>query len=243
MEANCQSCGESNVGNFCVSCGQNQNIKRIDKNYAFDELLGLVGFEKGFLFTSREVLFRPGKTINYYLYQNRQKLTKPIAFIGLTSLIYTLIAHFLKTDLILNEASMKLYSNGTIFKIMDWTQKNYGYGNLLMILPIAYFIKLLFKDKKVNFYEAFVIVCYVMGAGMLIYILEIFLTYFFPNFFLLNSSLLFIGFMFYVSWAIGQVFGKESLNYIKAFFAYWIGFVFTCLFVAVAALFYDFVIK
>jgi hypothetical protein len=243
MEANCQNCGESNVGNFCMSCGQDQNIKRIDRNYAFNELLGLFGFEKGFIYTCKELFLRPGKAITGYLYQNRQKLVKPITFLGLASLIYTLVAHFLKTDVILKEASKNLYSNMTILKIMDWTQSNYGYANLLMILPIAFFIKLLFKDKKVNFYEAFVIVCYVMGTGMLIYILEALLTYFFPKLFLLNSSLVFLVSLFYMSWAIGQVFGKQSLNYIKAFFAYWIGFAATCIFVAIIALFYDFVIK
>lgn len=201
-----------------------QELKRIDKNYAFQEFLGLIGFEKGFLFTCKSLLIKPGKTIREYININRQKLTKPVTFIGLTSVIYTLFAHYLKTENPYSEMSKKMYSNSSINNIMNWVQENYGYANLLMILPITFCTLLFFKKYKYNFYEVFVVICFVMGMGMLIFSIEPILNKLSTNTFLINESLIVIIAFLYTGWAIGQFYGNKVKNYIKGFLAYFLGF-------------------
>lgn len=243
MEKNCQNCGQVTAGNYCSHCGQNLELKRIDKKYVFQQLLKSAGLEKGFIFTCKELLTKPGKTIQEYLSKNRQKVTKPITFLVLTSLIYTLILHYLKTDIDYSEISKKTYGDSSVFNIMTWIQNNYGYANLLTIIPITLWIKLFFRKHKYNFYEIFVLISFVMGMGMLIFSLEPLLNKISPKTFFINEMIIIFITFGYISWAIGQFYGKKIKDYLKAFLAYLFG---TLTFQIIAigiGLIYDWIIK
>lgn len=88
MERICENCGQISDGNFCKNCGIPQNYSRIDKKYAKDEFLSLIGYEKGFLYTVKELTLRPVQNISSYLKNNRTKLTKPLTFLLLSCVIY-----------------------------------------------------------------------------------------------------------------------------------------------------------
>jgi hypothetical protein len=98
MGKSCLNCENPVTEKFCGICGHNQELKRIDKSYAFQELLNLIGIEKGFLFSCKELLIKPGITIQEYINKNRQRVTKPITFLIISSVIYTLIYHYFKTE-------------------------------------------------------------------------------------------------------------------------------------------------
>jgi hypothetical protein len=98
MGENCQNCAQVVIGNFCSNCGQNSTFERIDKNYAKNEFLNLIGYEKGFLYTFKELLLRPTTNISTYLKTNRNKLTKPLTFLILSSVIYTLVVNYLYSN-------------------------------------------------------------------------------------------------------------------------------------------------
>jgi hypothetical protein len=113
----------------------------------------------------------------------------------------------------------KQSTTGYIFK---WIQDHYGYANIIMGIFIAFWTKLLFRKYNYNFFEILILLCFVMGIGMLIY-----------SFFSLFQGLFqidliqiagILGFL-YSAWAIGQFFDKSKfLNYVKALFSYFIGF-------------------
>lgn len=223
MGKNCQNCGQATNGNYCSNCGLASELERIDKEYALKELLNLIGFEKGFIFTCRELLSRPGKTINEYISTNRQRITKPIAFLVLTSVIYTLISHYLKTDTTYSEHLKKMYGDSSLYDITIWIQNNYGYANLMMILPITLWTKLFFRKYSYNFYETFAVISFVMGMGMLLFAFEVLLNKISVNTLILNETVMFFIVFAYMGWAIGQFYGKRIKNYIKAFLAYFLG--------------------
>lgn len=225
MEANCQNCGQGATGNYCSNCGHHHELKRIDRSYAFQEFLNLIGFEKGFFFTCRELLIRPGAIIREYISKNRQRITRPVTFLILTSVIYTLISHYFTTENPYSELSEKMYGDSSLKNIMKWVQENYGYANLLMILPITLWSLLFFGKYQYNFYETFVVICYVMGMGMLIFLFEPILNKFSVNTFIINESVIMLIAMLYMGWAIGQSYEKKIINYIKGFFAYSFGFI------------------
>ncbi|MXN92657.1 DUF3667 domain-containing protein [Flavobacterium sp. Sd200] len=224
MEVNCQNCGYAVTGNYCADCGHSQELKRIDKNYAFEEFLNIVGFEKGFIFTCKELLINPGATIREYINKNRQRVTKPITFLFLTSVIYTLISQYFKTENPYADMAQAVYGDSSLNSIMNWVQDNYGYANLLMILPITLWAKLFFKRYKYNFYETFVVISFVMAFGMLLFSVEPVLNRFFTDTFMLNETITICLVMLYVSWAIGQFYERKLSNYVKGFCAYFFGF-------------------
>jgi hypothetical protein len=225
MGKSCLNCENPVTEKFCGICGHNQELKRIDKSYAFQELLNLIGIEKGFLFSCKELLIKPGITIQEYINKNRQRVTKPITFLILSSVIYTLIYHYFKTENPYSELSKKMYGDSSINNIMNWIQENYGYANLIMILPITLWSMLLFSKYKYNFYETFVLICFVMGMGMLIFSLEPILNWFSIKTFFINESIVLIIAFLYMGWAIGQSYEKKIINYIKGIFTYSLGFI------------------
>lgn len=217
----CRNCSDVITGNFCANCGQPVKLKRVDSHYVSHEIQHLLHFEKGFLYTIKELLVRPGKNVKEFIADNRSRLVKPIIFLIITSLIYTTVAHFFHVeDQYIGYHGDKV---DTTTKIMAWVQGHYGYGNIIMGVFIAFWVKLFFRKYDYNFFEILILLCFTMGMGMLI------LALFTTVQSLINVKLMTIAaviLMIYLSWAIGQFFGqKKVFNYVKAFIAYLLGMI------------------
>ena len=217
---NCKNCNAEINQNYCPNCGQPAKLNRINGNYIIHEIEQVLNFERGILFTIKELLIRPGENVRNFISENRNRLVKPIIFLIVTSLIYSLTSRFFHIDdKYMNFNETEQSTTGYIFK---WIQDHYGYANIIMGIFIAFWIKLFFKKYNYNYFEILILLCFVMGMGMLIYsIFALFqgLTHF-------NSMQIagIIGFI-YSAWAIGRFFDKNKfLNYIKAFISYLLGF-------------------
>ena len=216
---NCKNCNTEANSNFCPNCGQPTTLKRIDGHYIVHEIEHIFHFERGILYTIKELVTNPGQNIRNYLSENRSRLVKPIIFIIVTSLIYTLCNQFFHFE----DGYVKYLDNkkSTTTEIFKWIQGHYGYSNIIMGVFIALWTKLFFKKHKFNFFEILILLCFVMGMGMLIY-----------SVFGIIQSLTHISMMqiasvvgfVYTTWAVGHFFGKDKIsNYVKAFFAYILG--------------------
>jgi hypothetical protein len=218
---NCIKCNIEISQNYCGNCGQALSLKRIDKHYLQHEIEHILHVEKGILFTIRELFIRPGQTIHQFINTDRNRLVKPIIFVIITSVIYTFIAGFFHTE----DAYIKLENTGMKYSTMigKWVQNHYGYANILMSIFIAFFIKKLFKKHNYNYFEIMVLLCYVLGIGMLIIALFSIIEGITKIKLLQISSMIAI---VYSSWAIAQFFDKtKKINYWKAFCAYMLGFI------------------
>lgn len=216
---NCKNCHTEVFANFCPNCGHPTTVSRIDGHYIIQEMGSVLNFEKGLFFTIKELLIRPGNTVRTYLLESRNRLVKPILFIIITSLIYTFCSHFFNIE----EGYIQYLDTqqSTTTAIFKWIQENYGYANILMGIFIAFWTKLFFKKSKFNFFEILILLCFVMGIGMLIFSVFGILQS------IINTNLMSIagvvGFV-YTTYAIGNFFGKNKMShYFKAFFAYVFG--------------------
>ena len=216
---NCKNCNTEVSLNYCSNCGQPVKLKRINGHYILHEIEHVLHFEKGILYTIRELLVRPGANTRHFITENRSRLVKPIIFIIVTSLVYTLINHFFHIeDGYVKFQEAKRSTTGLIF---IWVQQHYGYANIIMAVFTALWVKLFFKKYGYNFFEILILLCFVMGMGMLIY-----------AFFALIQGISHINLMTvagiigfaYSTWAIGQFFDKKKpASYFKAFAAYILG--------------------
>lgn len=149
---------------------------------------------------------------------------KPIAFLILTSLLFTLVAHIFHADQIYNEKEKLTFKDSSIGAIQEWVRTHYGYANIIMGGFIALCVKFLFRKYKYNFFEISVLLCFIMGQGMLLLTVE---TFFLP---LIGQAayqiiLTLVSFA-YPTWAIGQFFEASKVSsYLKAFTAYILGYV------------------
>lgn len=198
-------------------------LDRVDRKYAVEEFLNLIGYERGLLFTVRELLLRPGKMIHHYLDTNRNACTKPVTFLILCSVVYSLITSYLEVDMLSEEQLKKQYGTSNVNDVMLWVQSNYGYANILMLVFIAFWTKIFFKKYSYNIYEIGVLLCFIMGEGMLWFSIHPLVTKFINN--TIFDTVFYTAILLYVAWAIGQFFGGGFKNYFKALIAYLIGFI------------------
>lgn len=217
----CKKCKSEVRQNYCSNCGTPITLKRINGQYILKEIGSVLNFDKGILYTIRELLFRPGKNIQTFIHEDRNRLVKPIIFIIITSLIYMIAQQFLHfEDGYVNTGG---FEESAITKIFGWIQSNYGYANILMAIFIAGWIKIFFRKYDCNFFEILILLCFAMGIGMLIYTV----------FGIIESTtkirVLHIGGiigLLYASWAIGQFFDKnKKVNYLKGFLSYLLGMI------------------
>ncbi len=235
----CTNCNYEAALNYCPKCGQATKVKRIDAHYITHEIEHVLHFERGILYTIRELLIHPGDNVRHFILGNRSRLVKPIIFIIITSLIYTLIIHFfhIEDEYIKFTADKK----NTTLLIFEWIQGHYGYSNIIMGVFIALWAKLFFRKYSYNFFEILILLCFVMGIGMLIFAV-----------FALAQGLIHVKLMtlastiglVYSIWAIGQFFDKKkAVNYFKAFGAYMLGFLTFALTAVLVGTLIDVVIK
>jgi hypothetical protein len=236
---NCKNCNTEVTQNYCPNCGQEVQLKRIDSHYVASEIGEILNFDRGILFTVKELLIRPGENVRGFLSSNRSRLVKPVIFIIITSLIYSVINHFFGIeDGYVNYEEVAPTATGYIF---TWVQEHYGYANIIMGVFIALWTKLFFRKYDYNFFEILILLCFVMGVGMLFYaVFALFQG-------LTNIDLMQVGGIIgfcYSAWAMGQFFDKSKFsNYVKAFFAYMLGFTTFSITAILIGTFIDFIIK
>ena len=206
---------------FCSNCKQTVKPKRIDGRYIIQEVEHVLHFERGILHTIRELLIRPGQNIKNFIHENRSRLVKPVIFIIVTSLIYTLTSHFFHIE----EGYIK-FDNAKRPEanvINNWVQSHYGYANIIMGAFIAFWLKIFFKKYDYNFFELLILLCFVLGMEMLLF--SIFALFEGLSKFHLMQIAAIVVFI-YFSWAVGQFFDKKkAVSYIKAFVSYMLGMI------------------
>jgi hypothetical protein len=238
----CNNCSTQITQNYCPNCGNSAQLKKIDSHYVSHEFLHLFHIEKGFLYTAKELLVRPGDSIREFIRENRSKHMKPIGFLILSSLIYTIIAAISSTSQSYNSKVKMDFGDSFIGKINLWVNSNYGYSNILMSMFIGLAIQLFFRKYKYNFFEIMVLLCYVMGQGMLLAAFESLFASLLSV--IVFGQILMITFWGYATWSIGQFFDRTKvMSYVKAFFAYTLGFLLFQIAVILIGLSLDFIVK
>jgi len=236
---NCLNCNTEVNSNFCPDCGQPKVLKRINGHYIVHEIEHVLHFERGIFYTIKELITNPGQNIRNYLTENRSRLVKPIIFIIVSSLIYSISNHFFHfQDGYINYLDSQKTSTSTISK---WVQMNLGYSNIMMGIFIALWTKLFFRKRDYNIFEILILLCFVMGIGMLIY--AIFgLVYGLTHLNIMQFAG--IAAFMYATWAIGQFYDKgKASSYVKAFLAYIFGMMTFSLVILLVGTLIDLVIK
>ena len=212
------------TGEFCSECGLSKETKRIDRQYITEEIRSVLNFDKGIFYTIKELFIRPGDTVKNFVDGDRKRIVKPIIFLIISSLIYTIGQQFLSYEAgyikfdIADTNDTKI-----IIKVFDWFSKNYGYANIIMAAFIAIWTRLFFTKYNYNFYEIYILLCYIMGISVLIYTLLGIIES------AIDFTVIRLGIFIsltYNTWAIGQFFDrKKKINYLKGFLSYLFGII------------------
>lgn len=207
---------------------ERQALKRIKLTNLFEYLLNTVNLERGLLYSIRELLLRPGRSIREYLFEDRTKLTKPFKLLILIVSVATFLTLQItpkegQTNFIEGIESGYFQANEKDKAALDATKKEYRtflinvtnsikkYLNLLFMLNIpimsiaTFFI---FKQSKFYFAEHLVINSYVYSVLTLMYIATI------PIIAIIGQTTLYalilVGLIYtYNTWVYHKVFGGK----------------------------------
>ena len=168
MSEICKNCQHEIELNFCSNCGQKKS-KRIDAKYLKDELqYTLVHTNKGFFYSIKKIVQRPGQTARLFLEGDRVNHYKPIALV----FILSGISAFLTNTLIHPDEIINKYYVAHGINVPDMTSvthlilKYYSFMMLLSIPFMAVFSWIAFKKWGDNYYENVIINAYYISLFM-----------------------------------------------------------------------------
>ncbi len=193
-------------------------LERIDGAYILKEIGGVLNFEKGVLYTIKELFLRPGKAVLEFILYDRKRLVKPIIFVIFSSLFFVITQQILGFNT--GTTPENIQSPG-VLKAFEWVGENFGVVNILLGFFIGLWTRLFFLNSKYNIYEIFILVFFTVGIGNLI----------FTFFGIVESITGFESYNFtyfvalaYSAWAIGNFFDKnKAMSYFKGLLAYVFG--------------------
>ena len=163
----------------CTACGKMKKPRRITLKLLFSDVINvLFNFEKGFLYTIRELLLRPGKTVGSFLDgSNRYRLYNPFRFafvaISLSILLYILTDLYEQAMLLVNVHADEAEQS------LNIVQK---YGSLisLALIPFIALGSWLFF-RRINYAEHIVANFFVFGQVSILGLLLIPVYFFVPE--------------------------------------------------------------
>jgi len=202
----CKNCGNNFHGHYCNNCGQDAHTGKIDEHFLYHEIQhGLLHIDTGILYTLKELCTHPGKTIRLFIDGKRVKHFKPLAFLIVMAGLYAFVNHFFNAGIILGHSGVKVADN-SIQAVNDYIKEHFEFFVLveLPVVSLAYY--LLFKKYGTNYIEQLVINAYLSGLQVLIMILLLPVSYYFPKvghiFYLITPLLIYI-------WAYPQYYYEQ----------------------------------
>lgn len=161
----CLNCDNIVSNAFCSHCGQKTDTHRITlKHFFFHDILhGVWHFEKGILFTMKEALLRPGKAALDYIAGKRIRYYNVFYLVLILIGLNLFISHYYHSlsEVYLSSPVGQVKNNATGVKIASF-MSSYAKAILFSFVPLfALNSLLLFRRKKLNLSEHFIV------AGMI----------------------------------------------------------------------------
>jgi len=164
----CKNCGEKVVGMYCSHCGQKMAEKRISFQYIWHETLHFfTHFEKGFLFTSWNMLAKPGRVVTDFVKGKRKMYQPPVSFFLIWITIYLLLLYIVE----------KIFGENVVIDYKEYfgptSTTKFAVSHLsivlLVVIPFqALYFYWLVAWKKYNYFESFVVAMYYLGTVILL---------------------------------------------------------------------------
>jgi hypothetical protein len=176
IDNTCHNCSTTINETFCSSCGQ-KKYKRIDKKYIWDEIqYTFLHFNKGFLYSVKNVLKNPGKTARDFIEGKRVNHYKPISLAFVLSSLSAFIAFAIINLGELMKAAYKdpRLNTGIMHDLMEFNAHYSPYIFIAIVPLVAIITKLVFRKWGHNYYEhvvmnAFGLSCYTIITILFMY--------------------------------------------------------------------------
>lgn len=157
METCCKNCGTVFTGNYCNNCGQPAETHKINFHFLWHDIQhGLFHFDKGILFSIKQLFTRPGHSIREYIEGKRIKHFKPVSLTILMATLYALVYHLFHLNLFeFNDT--RSFSKIENNELNEWIFNHYSIVTLATIPLFAIASFVVFRKQGYNYTEHIVL--------------------------------------------------------------------------------------
>lgn len=210
----CKNCEHTFEGNFCSNCGQKTNTIRLNWHFVKEELqYTFLHINKGFLYSVKELLTRPGETVREYLEGKRVKHYKPILLVFVLAGLNGLLSQKIDYKAFMPKNDVKNIVATEMPKIMNWIFSHYALVELALLPIFSLCSWLAFKKYGYNYVENIIINCFASAQRLLIGLITIPLMYLIdPKYLLTFSSLISIPVYGVTIWLYLQLYKKHEIG-------------------------------
>jgi Protein of unknown function (DUF3667) len=171
----CKNCGHDFHGQYCPECGQNAHTERIDSHFFLHDIPhSIFHIDKGFFFTFKELMVRPGHTIREYLEGKRVSHFRPLAYLLLLSTISTLVQkacfYFQQKELLAKGIQSTIHQS--------FFSQYISLFFMLMIPVMSLASWLVFRYQKYNFWEHLLLETFIVAQFNIVLMLMYIAGYF-----------------------------------------------------------------
>jgi len=180
MATTCKNCDNEFEGKFCNECGQSAMTHRLNIKFLWHDIQhGLFHFDKGIIYSLKQLCTKPGITINEYMAGKRVGHFKPLSLVVVLATVYGLLKHFfvhneeLTGKVIINGSAV---STATLNTIVEWVNSHNAIMALIVIPFYALASFLAYREEGYNYAEHLVLNAYTSSLRLLITLITFPLT-------------------------------------------------------------------
>jgi hypothetical protein len=181
----CKNCGHPVHELYCPYCGQKTKPQKITFSFLSRELIHFfTHLEKGFLFTSYQMVIRPGETTKNFIDGKRKNYQSPVSYFLIWTTIFILFLYAIE----------KIFGADRVVRYRDYfgpsVATKLAISNLSIVLTViipfqALYLFLLVTKRSYNYFETMVASIYSIGT---IILFQFIFALFAVSYFLIESK-------------------------------------------------------
>ena len=230
----CANCEQEARDAFCAHCGQSTNLPRFTWRYVFHELpAGLFAWDRGALYTAKQLFTRPGHAISEYISGKRIKHFRPIPLLAFCAGLMGLLGYLLEEPI----GAFRVNGDQEGVKlVMDWVNGHYVWIELASLPFISFSTWLFFRKQGYNLVEHVVINSFLASQRLILNLALLPLIFIFDNrvFIMVQSAFVTVLSLGLFLWAFTQLF--QRMGTVKVSFRTLTAYGFAYLLIALLAL-------
>lgn len=153
MQVICKNCHQVFEGNYCNNCGQSVDTHKINIHFLWHDIQhGLLHFDKGILYSLRQLFTRPGHSVREFIEGKRAKHFKPLSLVVVLATLYGVLYHYFDINLFPSSAE----NNVDYSEFNELIATHFSWITILTIPLYTIGTFICFRSQGYNFVELFV---------------------------------------------------------------------------------------
>lgn len=154
MEIMCKNCHQIFTGHYCNNCGQPAETHKINIHFLWHDIQhGLLHFDKGILYSLKQLFTRPGHSIREFIEGKRVRHFKPLSLVVVLATLYGVLYHYFHINTFDAVKSQIIDSD----YLNEWFATHFSWVTVGSIPIYTVGTYLVFRNQGYNFVEFFVL--------------------------------------------------------------------------------------